>query len=204
MKVLNLYSGVGGNRKFWEGHEITAVELNPRISEIYQDFYPEDNVIVGDAHQYLLDNFKEYDFIWASPPCPTHSRLRTMNKTIVYPDMGLYQEIILLKKWFKGGFVIENVIPYYDPLIEPDFEMARHYFWCNFEVTPRDFKKMKTCKIHNEREYLQKEFGFNLDKYSGIDKRKVLRNCVIPELGKHILDCFINKDSLEFEQLSLF
>lgn len=26
IKVLNLYAGIGGNRKLWEGVEVTAVE----------------------------------------------------------------------------------------------------------------------------------------------------------------------------------
>ena len=76
MKILNLYAGIGGNRKLWGSeHEITAVEYDPNIAKIYEDLYPEDNVICGDAHQYLIENFKDYDFIWSSPPCPTHSRM---------------------------------------------------------------------------------------------------------------------------------
>ena len=70
MKILNLYAGVGGNRKLWEdGHEITAVEHNSEIAEVYQDLYPSDKVVVADAHQYLLENYKDFDFIWSSPPC---------------------------------------------------------------------------------------------------------------------------------------
>ena len=53
MKILNLYAGIGGNRKLWgDEHEITAVENNESIAAIYQDFFPNDTVIVGDAHQY--------------------------------------------------------------------------------------------------------------------------------------------------------
>jgi len=49
MKALNLYSGIGGNRKLWEGLQVTAVELDANIAKIYKDFYPEDEVIVADA-----------------------------------------------------------------------------------------------------------------------------------------------------------
>ena len=35
---------------------------------------PDNTVIVADAHQYLLDHYSEFDFIWTSPPCQTHSR----------------------------------------------------------------------------------------------------------------------------------
>ena len=193
MKILNLYAGIGGNRKLWgDEHEITAVELNPQIAAIYQDFdfFPNDTVIVGDAHQYLLAHFKEFDFIWSSPPCPTHSKLRTMNKKIVYPDMKLYQEILLLQNWYKGIWVVENVEAYYKPLIEPKI-IHRHAFWSNFHIPAVGMPKMQTCKIEREREFLQDALGINLDKYSGVDKRLLLRNCVLPELGLHILNTAI-------------
>ncbi len=114
MKVLNLYAGIGGNRRLWEGVEVTAVELNPEIAKIYQDFFPNDKVVVGDAHQYLLDHYKEYDFIWSSPPCPTHSRINTDGqRDMRYPDMTLYQQIIALSNnWYNGYWVVENVIVY--------------------------------------------------------------------------------------------
>jgi len=188
MKILNLYAGIGGNRKLWgDEHEVTAIEINPNIALIYQEFFPKDNVMVCDAHQYLIEHFQEFDFIWSSPPCPTHSRMRMNHKKKVYPDMNLYQEIILLKHFFKGIFIIENVIPYYEPLIKPDFTLHRHSIWCNFFINNIELEVLQTCKKLNEREYLQKKFGFDLDKYSGVDKRLLLRNCVVPELGLHIL-----------------
>lgn len=108
IKVLNLYAGIGGNRKLWpENVKVTAVELDPEIAAIYQQNFPNDIVIVGDAHQYLLDHLNEYDFVWGSPPCPSHSKLNTFlvptnRRDLEYPDMKLYQEIILLDKWFNG------------------------------------------------------------------------------------------------------
>lgn len=102
MKILNLYAGIGGNRKLWgEKNEITAVEIEPKIAECYKKLFPKDNVIVADAHEYLRRHFREYDFIWASPPCPTHSVLqmtRYYNADLKYPDMKLYQEIIITRK----------------------------------------------------------------------------------------------------------
>ena len=50
MKILNLYAGIGGNRKLWEGHDITAVEHNHPIANIYKDLFPNDDMIIGDAH----------------------------------------------------------------------------------------------------------------------------------------------------------
>jgi DNA (cytosine-5)-methyltransferase 1 len=196
MKVLNLYAGIGGNRKLWTDVDVTAVEINPDIAKIYKDFFPNDNVIVTDAHQYLLDHFKEFDFIWGSPPCPSHSRMRYMitkrimgnagyDQPIIYPDMKLYQEILLLQNYFEGLFVIENVKSYYIPLIMP-IEIGRHYFWANFKMN-----RIKTnLKIKRGISIKQqiKEVGFDISKYSKIRKDTILRNCVEPELGLHILE----------------
>jgi DNA (cytosine-5)-methyltransferase 1 len=188
MKILNLYAGIGGNRKLWKDVEVTAVELDPKIAKIYQDFFPNDKVVVADAHQYLLDHFKEFDFIWSSPPCPSHSKIGKckMKRKIPYPDMKLYEEILLLKHYFKGLYCVENVVAFYEPLIKP-IELQRHHFWANFNITPKSFPTEKTCSV-NDRERLTKLFNINIDKYTGIDKRKCLRNCVLPELGLHILE----------------
>ena len=200
MKILNLYAGIGGNRKLWGyNHDITAIELDPRIAEIYQDNFPNDKVIVADAHKYLLDNFKDYDFIWSSPPCPSHSKLRTMQKEIIYPEMTLYQEILLLKFWFKGKYCIENVEPYYGVFIPPTATLHRHFFWCNFFVDTIRIEKLETCKKLKEREFLEEKLGFDLSNYTGIDKRKALRNCVVPEVGLSILN-----DAMQEQQKSMF
>jgi len=197
MKVLNLYAGIGGNRKLWTDVEITSVELDPKIASIYKDFFPNDTLIVGDAHQYLLEHYAEFDFIWASPPCPTHSqlgRLRVLSDSKVtgaylskakYPDMKLYEEIILLKHFFKGKWCIENVIAYYQPLIKPT-EIQRHHFWHNFHIRQieLDADNIDCGKV---KEW-ENKLGFDLSKYPNLDKRKALRNCVRPELGLHILN----------------
>ena len=46
MKVLNLYAGIGGNRKLWENVDVTAIEINPKIGNIYRDFFPNDKYII--------------------------------------------------------------------------------------------------------------------------------------------------------------
>jgi len=140
MKILNLYAGIGGNRKLWGNeHEITAVELDAKIANKYANLYPLDNVIVSDAHEYLLDHYKEFDFIWSSPPCPTHSKTNYFTQHIrnrpVYPSMKLYEEIIFLQYFYKGKYCIENVTPYYEPLI-PAQKVGRHLFWSNFYIKP--------------------------------------------------------------------
>lgn len=196
MKICNLYCGLGGNRRLWDStgkHEITAVEINPDIAKIYKDFFPNDNVIIADAHEYLLQHYKEFDFIWSSPPCPTHSKLRLSNKNIVYPDMSLYQEIILLKNFCKTLWVVENVQSYYDPLISC-IKCGRHFIWSNFNIIPYSKKiENNPVKYWTYTDY-EKYLGFNLKKYkfNGFDRRKILRNCVEPELGLYILEQALN------------
>ena len=204
MKVLNLYAGIGGNRKLWGGVEVTAVELNPDIAAIYKDFFPDDKIVIGDAHEYLLEHFQEYDFIWSSPPCPTHSKVRKMahhqNKPI-YPNMMLYEEILLLQGYFKRRWVVENVIGWYEPLIKP-YIYREHYYWSNFYIGGE--KRAK--RFHNSTiSVLQKKHKIDLSSYKNINKTLALRNCVEPEAGLHIFNLAMEIDSkLDVEQQDLF
>tara|TARA_R110002051_G_scaffold83165_3_gene147536 strand:+ start:88 stop:720 length:633 start_codon:yes stop_codon:yes gene_type:complete len=198
IKVLNLYAGIGGNRRYWENVDVTAVEYDKEIAHVYQDLFPDDNVIVGDAHEYLLEHFKDYDFIWASPPCPSHSCLRKMgcspmgnqeegqNKPI-YPDMKLYEEILLLQHYYNGKWCIENVMPYYKPLIMAK-KIQRHLFWSNYPLNEKKFK------VDNVRNSTNKEWSEKLDidllKYNlpSNKQRYMYRNCVNSSLGKYVFD----------------
>lgn len=195
MKILNLYAGIGGNRKLWgDDHEITAVEYNPKIAKIYQQFFPNDKVVVGDAHQYLLEHYEEFDFIWASPPCPSHSKVRFANQKQnkpIFPEMSLYQEILFLKHYFKGKWVVENVIAFYEPLIKPQ-EISQHYYWCNF-IIPTIKKEYRGMGKNENLQDLYKLKGFDLSEFSGIDKIKTIRNCVEPKFGLHIFNGAFSK-----------
>jgi len=207
MKILNLYAGIGGNRKLWgEDHEITAVEYNSEIASVYKDLYPKDTVIIGDAHQYLLDHYKEFDFIWASPPCPSHSDIRRCGVhagqyEALYPDMTLYQQIILLQNFAPKHtkWVIENVKPYYAYLIKPSVILHRHPFWSNFNIHPNE---IKDSRIHNDINGSKEVYGINLDKYKIKNKRQILRNMVNPEVGKYIIDSAL--DQVQHKQGGLF
>lgn len=200
IKVLNLYAGIGGNRKLWTDVDVTAVEYDEKIAAYYQKLFPNDTVIVADAHQYLLDHFAEFDFIWSSPPCPTHSKINIANVVTPYkdntrqmkrggwikpryPKMELYQEIIFLKHFFKGKWVVENVVSYYDPLIPP-IKFSGHYFWSNFWFSG-DLKF--GVKLNDTPKGLAKRKGFDYDSLKGLDRELVTRNAVYPEIGLHIL-----------------
>ena len=204
MKVLNLYAGIGGNRRLWEDCEVTAVELDNDIAAVYKDMFPNDTVVISDAHQYLLDHFNEFDFIWASPPCQTHSSFRQnigvrfRGVTPAYPDMKLYQEIIFLQNNATCNWVVENVKPYYTPLIQPTFEMQRHLFWSNKNIHSRTFEceKLRSAQIPD----LENLHGVDLSGYKLPNKRQVLRNCVHKEVGLHIFQ-EINKN---IKQMDLF
>lgn len=196
MKVLNLYAGIGGNRKLWGGEdiEVTAVEIDPNIAAIYRDYFPKDNLIIGDAHEFLRANFRDFDFIWASPPCPTHSTLqmfRYHSKDLKYPDMTLYQEIILLKYFFEGNWVVENVNPYYPFLIQPDFCIERHCYWSNKKISSEfSIDRKPFMNLKQNRELMAELYGYDINrlKRKYVDVRQVLRNAVIPQVGKYIFD----------------
>ena len=219
MKILNLYACLGGNRYKWnevkEDIEVTAVELDPELARLYQERFPNDTVIVADAHQYLLDHYKEFDFIWSSPPCPTHSKVRitqknTPNFKAVFPDMKLYSEIIFLDNYFEGKYVVENVIPYYEPLI-PAKKRGRHLYWTNFNLpnnlNERELGKGKMCgQVNEERVFLEKFHEIDLSSYKGKqDKRKIARNLVDYEAGKTILETVLGITKKQNEkQLNIF
>lgn len=200
MKVLNLYCGIGGNRELWGNeHNITAVELNEKVANEYKSRFPNDTVIVADAHEYLLHNFKYFDFIWSSPPCPTHSRTNYFTQAIMkvptYPDMKLWQEIIYLNQFCKALWIVENVIPYYEPFLPQYTKIGRHFIWSNFKIPVIEMPK--------------NEIGTMMKQYVGTgkhahDKSLQDRNAVNSELGLHIINCAIGKAKQKTINMDLF
>ena len=192
MKVLNLYACLGGNRYKWTDCEVTAVELDPEAARLYQERFPNDTVIIEDAHEYLLKNYMNFDFIWSSPPCPSHSRARNYNTTYeaLYPDMKLYEEIILLETRFKGKYCVENVIPYYEPLIN-GIKRGRHLYWTNFNL-PNNLNERKTPvfgNVKNELQLLCDFHDYDFRKYKGKQSvTKMARNLVDYEAGLTIFN----------------
>jgi len=206
MKILNLYACLGGNRYKWNevngDIEVTAVELDPEAARLYKERFPNDTVIIADAHQYLLDHYKEFDFIWSSPPCPSHSRVKFSQKNRentkpYYSDMKLYEEILFLDNFFDGKYCVENVIPYYEPLITAQ-KRGRHLYWTNFNLpsilSERD--KISGLIAKDDYEAIRKlcEFhDYDFFKYKGEQRRsKMARNLVDYEAGKTILETALN------------
>ena len=212
MKVLNLYACLGGNRYKWDevaNIEVTAVEWDEELAKLYQERFPNDTVIVADAHEYLLKNYMNFDFVWSSPPCPSHSRARFARKNTtkaIFPDLKLYEEILFLENYFDGKYCVENVIPYYDPLI-PAQKRGRHLYWTNF-ILPNDLKERKSSIMESKDEVSKWcEFhDYDFRKYKGIQRLdKVARNLVDYEAGKTIFEIalgIVNKK--ESKQIEMF
>lgn len=197
-RVLNLYAGIGGNRKLWDDVDVVAVEWNESIAQVYQDYFPDDEVIIADAHEFLRDHYDEgWDFIWASPPCQTHSRLSAMawqddssqnaTRSPKYPDMKLYQEIIFLDRFFDGDWFVENVVSHYEPLIEPK-QVGRHYTWSNFNVRKKEFEPSMVDE-GGRIEIWEEKYGYDLSDYTLTHRKdQVLKNCVDPALGEYVME----------------
>ena len=201
LKILNLFAGLGGNRKYWDevarekgiNIEVTAVEFDPEIAKAYSKRFPNDDLIVGDAWDYAAKNYLNFDFIWASPPCQTHSRLNIANnirndRTKRLPDFRLYELIVYLKYFCKKAFVVENVVPFYEPLIKPTAEIGRHYFWANFDLFflhNSNFRIVTKTKIGDFMDLDLNEFKIK-------NKRQAIRNEVDYEIGKKIFERFLN------------
>ena len=216
-KILNLYACLGGNRYKWDevaDIEVTAVELDTEAARLYKERFPNDIVIVADAHQYLLDHYKDFDFIWSSPPCPTHSRARYWNSSnydttteAIYPDMKLYQEILFLQHYYKTGkYVVENVIPYYEPLIAAQ-KRGRHLYWCNFTL-PNDLndRRFSISSAKQELKGLCEFHNYDFNKYKGEQSIiKMARNLVDFEAGRTILERALNiQKANDIRQQTLF
>lgn len=196
-KVLNLYAGVGGNRKLWQNCQVTAVEFDPKIAAVYKKLYPNDIVIVADAHEYLKLHYQEYDFVWSSPPCQKNSKMMkaTRHKVADYPDFRLYEEVVFLTHFFKGKFVVENVNPYYIPLYPPTAKLGRHLFWSNFQISefhieqPKGF--IQKSNLQGKREMMD-WLGIHFEEVIYYKNNhcpvQILRNCVHPNLGEHIFN----------------
>jgi len=117
----------------------------------------------------------------------------TRHKNRRYVDMTLYQEIIFLKHFFKGNWVVENVNPYYEPLI-PAKKMGRHLIWSNFEFDYFDVDRpdgfINLSNLEGKKklmDWLGIHYEENIYYGNNHCPAQILRNCVHPKVGNHIL-----------------
>ena len=220
MKILNLFAGIGGNRTLWGNkHEITAIEYNEIIANIYEKRFPDDNLIVCDAYEYFIDNFHNFDILWASPPCTSHTiltgvnvgnRYNNKNVKLKIPDLRLYSLILFCKHYFRGNYIIENVKGYYKPLISPTTKIGRHWIWSNIEIpkTKQEKSEHVSREDYNEKiedaliiKGISKEIYNDLLKLDIMTRKQIINNCIVPEEGKHILDCLTNQTKLKSKEI---
>ena len=166
---LNLFAGHGGNTELLDRSlfEVTHVETDPKRIELLKEKFPGDKIIGADAYQYLLDHVREFDIIWASPPCTTHSSIRWSNRNKpnfknVYPDLKLYQVILFLQR-AHDLWIVENVVPYYDPLIKPKAKVGRHLVWASHMIKDQEFPTDNIIHIDKDlRDRMNPEIGLYL------------------------------------------
>jgi DNA (cytosine-5)-methyltransferase 1 len=104
--------------------------------------------------------------------------------------MSLYQEIIFLDNFFKGKYCVENVIPFYEPLISGN-KRGRHIYWTNFLLPSvlTNRKNPDLTRTPNIVDVLSVFHDYDFNKYKGKQsKQKMARNLVDYEAGKVILD----------------
>jgi len=104
----------------------------------------------------------------------------------------LYSEILLLDYHFKGKYVVENVIPYYEPMLNPK-KRGRHLYWTNFNL-PNSLSnrggKLKEAKTNSESlKHYNSFHDYDFTKYKGKQLiLKIGRNLVDYEAGKTIFE----------------
>lgn len=192
IRVLNAYAGIGGNRHLWPAHwAVTAVEWDPKVAAEYSRRYPADTVIVGDAHAAVMETAGDYDAVWSSPPCPTHSRLALVNVSRhgipLAPDPRLWLEVEHLSS-SKIAYVVENVHTYYVPPVAPDLVSARHYYWASdvpLMLTP--LASSGQLRPDTTMAQFARLFGLPPLRHGAVsDARKAMRNAVDPIEGLEV------------------
>lgn len=215
MNILTAFAGIGGNRRLWDelgSFRITAIENNPAVANEYLKLYPNDTVLIGDAWRYIPNSLDEYDIIWASPPCQTHSKLTKMNKRQkekkIY-DYRLYSLIDYLENNYNGIYIVENVVPSYVAKRKP-VKIDRHLFWSNLPLK-NDFQLKKMKSFHKQtRDQTHQEYIESITSWIGFkisrniylngnhDPMQIYRNCVHPKLGKYVLEQILNPGLLSY------
>ena len=103
--------------------------------------------------------------------------------------MKLYEEIIFLEYHFKGKYVVENVNPYYEPMLNPK-KRKRHHYWTNFILPANLSDRNDTSLVQASSIKALSEFhDYDFSKYKAEQRRlKIARNLVDYKAGKTILE----------------
>ena len=99
---------------------------------------------------------------------------------------------MFLENYYGGKYCVENVIPYYEPLI-PAKKIGRHLYWTNFRL-PNDLGERKHSIMESKDETKKWcEFhNYDFTKYKGTQPvQKIARNLVDYEAGKTIFNIAI-------------
>jgi len=111
--------------------------------------------------------------------------------------LQLWQVIIFLSHFYNGSWVVENVKPYYEPLIKPRKELGRHLIWSNFDIEDFEMPNIKnfitqgtTKETEKFKEWLGIKYDGNIYYKGNHCPGQVLRNCVHPDFGLHVFNCF--------------
>jgi DNA (cytosine-5)-methyltransferase 1 len=105
--------------------------------------------------------------------------------------MALYEEIIFLRQFFDGPWIVENVVPFYDPLI-PATKVGRHLFWTNFAFyaedvpSPPGFINPAVGTVEALQDWLGIHYNERPTYDGNHDAGQVLRNAVHPDLGLQV------------------
>ncbi|MHA1887546.1 MAG: DNA cytosine methyltransferase [Promethearchaeota archaeon] len=157
MKILDLYAGLGGTAKgiqkalaeFAIDYEYFAVDNNHNICIAHKQNNPSSQIICDNALNWLK-YINKFDFIWASPPCQSHSKLQYIHKNRLI-DWSLWHIIDVLRRK-NIPYVVENVLVYYNEPFEHTLMVGRHCFWSNIKLVPFEYKKCpkKLLKMTNK------------------------------------------------------
>jgi DNA (cytosine-5)-methyltransferase 1 len=162
MKALDLYCCGGGASVGLQkaGFDVTGVDID--LQKNYPYTFIQTNVL-----ELSIDFLKEFDFIWASPPCQAHTLAGTQwrKEGKVYPELIEPTRVMLEKA--GRPYVIENVpgAPIKQPIMLCGtmfgLRTYRHrLFETNFPVQipihmPHTHKNAKMGRKPKEGEYLQ-------------------------------------------------
>lgn len=200
MRILDLYAGLGGTAKGIQSvlekkgvdYEYFAIEIDPNVCAAHKINNPRSTVICADVKDWL-DKITDFDFVWASPPCQTHSILNFSNKATGKKtnlvDWSLWHVIDHLQRTENVSYVVENVLIWYNEPFKHNFNLDRHYFWTNLSLLSFEYQKRTKdwgyLSVKGWKEYHQVEHAITGN------KRQQLRNCLHWSIAAGIFEQFL-------------